>query len=114
MIVNRKEDALKGQHNIAQGKRSDALGRKVDRKIVRVVTFIKEKILFRTSEMSLCFPKMMSCNSLRGFHYMDLRFAPIRKLNSDRMRLFALFIESPRTVFLSHYIPRATFRFVPH
>ena len=109
MMVNRQENGLKGQHNPAQGNpehSEGALGWKANRKIVRMVMFIKEKISFRTGEKTLCFPKMMSGNSLRGFHYMDLRFAPIRKLNSVRKELFALFIESPRTVFLLHPLPR--------
>jgi hypothetical protein len=107
MMIDENKNGLKGQHNLAQGKRSGALGWKTDMKIVRAITFIKEKILLRTSEMTLCFPEMMSGNSLRGFHYMDLRFAPIRKLNSVRMKLFASFIESSRTVFLLHPLPRA-------
>ena len=94
MINSENKNSLKGQHNLAQGKRSDALGWKAERKIVRAVTFIKEKILFRTREMTFCFPGMMFCNSVRK-------------------EIFALFIESSRTVFLLHPLPRATFRFVP-
>jgi hypothetical protein len=85
---------LKGRHLLAQGKRSGALGWKAHMKIVRAITFIKEKILFRTSEMALYFPEMMSGNSVRK-------------------KLFALFIESSRTVFLLHPLPRAAFRIVP-
>jgi hypothetical protein len=44
--------------------------------------------------MASCFLKMISCNSVRK-------------------ELFALFLEFPRTVFLLHPLPRATFRFVP-
>ena len=108
-MFNGQENGLKGQYIIAQGKRrrSVALGWSSGNKIVRAVTFIKEKILFRTSEMCLWLPKTMSGNSLRGFHYMDFRFAPIRKLNSVRKELFALFVESSRTVFLLHPIPKA-------
>jgi len=62
--MNREKNALKGQHNLAQGKRSVALGWNAERKIVRALTFIKEKILFRTKEMTFYFPKMMFCNSL--------------------------------------------------
>jgi hypothetical protein len=65
MMVIKFESGLKGQHNLAQGKRSGALGLKADRKIVRAVTFIKEKILFRTREITFCFPEMMFCNSVR-------------------------------------------------
>ena len=94
MTITKMEITLKGQHNIAQGKRSVALGLKVDRKIVREVILIKEKILFRTREMTFCFPKMMICNSVRK-------------------KFYALFFEFPRTVFLLHLISRAKFRFVP-
>ena len=111
MMVNRQENGLKGQHKLAQGKQSGALGWKANRKIVRAIKFAKEKILFRTREITICLRKMMSCNSLRGF----------RKLNSVRKELFALFIESSRTVFLLHPLPRLRrelsrtepFRFVP-
>jgi len=84
-------NVLKGQHNLAQG---NALGLRMGHKIVRATTFIKEKILFRTREMTLCFPEMMSDNSVRR-------------------DFFALFIESARTVFLLHPLPRAAFRIVP-
>jgi hypothetical protein len=65
MLVNRSENVLKGQYNLAQGKQSVALGRRTSMRIVRAITFIKEKILFRTREMILYLPKMMSCNSVR-------------------------------------------------
>ncbi len=86
MIFYENENGLKGQGNIAQGKRSVALGWKTNTKIVRVRTFIKEKHLFRTREMAFCFPIMMFCNSVR----------------SD---FFALFIESSRTVFFCLLYP---------
>ena len=89
MIFYENENGLKGQYNIAQGNPpsgGDALGWKTDTKIVRVRTFIKEKLLFRTSEMAFCFPIMMFCNSVR----------------SD---FFALFIESSRTVFFCLLYP---------
>ena len=89
MMVDGQGNGLKGQHNLSQGNPpvgGDALGWKADRKIVRAVTFIKEKILFRTSEMTLCFPKMMSDNFVRK-------------------EFFALFIESPQTVFLLYPTP---------
>jgi hypothetical protein len=94
MMVNGQENGLKGQRNLAQGKRSGALGWKADRKIVRAITFIKEKFLFRTGEMTLCFQETVSRNSVRK-------------------ELFAFFIESSRTVFILHPLPRAVFRFVP-
>ena len=55
MMMTRKENALKGQHNLAQGKRSDALGLKAERKIVRAIICIKEEILFRTREKAFFF-----------------------------------------------------------
>ncbi|HEX7584848.1 MAG TPA: hypothetical protein VF373_09190 [Prolixibacteraceae bacterium] len=91
MKINENENALKGQQIIAQG---NALGLWASSEIVRAMTFIKEKFMFRTKKMASGFPKMMSCNSVRG-------------------ELFALFIEFPRTVFLLHPLPRATFRIVP-
>jgi len=89
MINSKTKNGQKGQYNLAQGKRSSALGWKMGIKIVRATTFIKEKILFRTSEMTLCFPKMMSDNFVRK-------------------ELLALFIKFSRTVFLLHPLPRAT------
>ena len=65
MMVNGQENGLKGQHNLAQGKRSGALDWKAGRRIVRAITFIKEKILFRTREITICLREMMSCNSVR-------------------------------------------------
>lgn len=83
MEFNENENALKGQHILAQGSALDLVA---SREIVRATAFIKENWLFRT--------KKMSCNSVRK-------------------ELFTLFIELPRTVFLLHSSPRATFRFVP-
>jgi len=94
LIVNEQGNGLKGQYNLARGKRNVALGWNTDKEIVRARTFIKEKLLFRTREMAFCFSKMMFCNSVRK-------------------EFFALFIESSRTAFLLHPLPRATFRFVP-
>jgi hypothetical protein len=94
MMTYENKNGLKGQQNLAQGKRSGALGWKTDMKIVRAITFIKAKILFRTNEITLFSQKMMSYNSVRK-------------------KLFALFIEFPRTVFLLHLLPRAAFRIVP-
>ena len=108
MMFNENKKVLKGRHILAQG---NALGLRTDKRIVRAMTFIKEKFIFRTSVMTLCFPEMMSCNSLRGF----------RKLNSVRRKLFAFFIELSRTVLFLHPLPRlrrelsrtAAFRIVP-
>jgi len=62
-MINNSEykNALKGQHNLAQG---NALGLKTNTKIVRAIMSIKAKILFRTKQMTLCFPEMLYCNSL--------------------------------------------------
>lgn len=87
-MFNENKKVLKGLHILAQGKRrrSVALGWGTGKKIVRVKTFIKEKVLFQTSVMTSCFPKMMSCNSVR------------RKLS-------ALFNEFSRTVFVILFYP---------
>jgi hypothetical protein len=93
-MMNRQSIGLKGQLILARGKRSAALGWRMGINIVRAIMIKKEKILFRTREMTSCSPEMIPYNSVR-------------------MRLFALFIESPRTVFLLNPIPRAEFRIVP-
>jgi hypothetical protein len=90
MMINRQSIGLKGQLILAQGKRSVALGWRMGIKNVRATTFIKEKILFRTSEMTLCFPEMMPDNSVRR-------------------DFFALFIESARTVFFYILYPGRRF-----
>jgi hypothetical protein len=75
MMVNRSENVLKGQYNLAQGKQSVALGWRTGTRIVRAITFIKEKILFRTREMTFFFPEMMSCNSVqRSFSSLKIMF----------------------------------------
>jgi hypothetical protein len=50
MIVSTEEAVLKGQYNLAQGKRrrSVALGCRAIDKIVRVITFLEGLSLFRT------------------------------------------------------------------
>lgn len=83
MIFNQKIHVLKGQHNLAQG---NALGLNAGEKIVRAITLIKEILLFRTSVRTLCFSKIFSCNSVR-------------------MKLYALFIEFSRTVFVVSLYP---------
>ena len=94
MVNCENKDGLKGQYNLAQGKRSVALGWRTGIKIVRDRAFIKEKILFRTLEIPLYLPEMMSFNSVRK-------------------GMLSLLIEFSRTVFLLHPLPRATFRIVP-
>jgi len=91
---------LKGRNILAQGKRPDsyresvALGWKTGIKIVRAITSIKEKILFRTKQITSRFLEMMTCNSVR---------------NND-IALISIFV---RTAFLLHPLPRAAFRIVP-
>jgi hypothetical protein len=46
MINSENKNSLKGQHILAQGKRSGALGWRMRVIIVRATTFLKEKILF--------------------------------------------------------------------
>jgi len=65
-INSENNNGLKDQYNIAQGKRRVALSWRIDIKIVRVIMFIKEEILFRTKEMALFSPKMMSCDPVRN------------------------------------------------
>ncbi len=48
MMIHDDKNGLKGQHNLAQGKRSVALGLKTDMKIVRVKRFIKKNSFIRT------------------------------------------------------------------
>ena len=50
MMINKHENVLKGQHNLAQGKRrrSVALGCRAGEKIVREIMVKKEYFLFRT------------------------------------------------------------------
>jgi len=56
MMFNENKKVLKGRYILAQGKRSResgsvALGLRTGKKIVRALTFIKEKFLFRTKVM---------------------------------------------------------------
>jgi hypothetical protein len=125
MIINRQSIGLKGQLILAQGNPEASgvalgwrMGIKIVRattlpcpslragrggvskmrrggSIVRAITFIKEKILFRTRETVLCFPETISDNS------------PGIPGPAVRRECFALFIESARTVFLLHPLPWA-------
>ena len=96
MINSKTPNVLKGQHNLAQGKRrrSVALGWRTGKTIARAKMSIKKKILFRAKWRTLCFPKMLDCNSVR---------------NND----IALINIFARTVFPLHPLPRVAFRFVP-
>ncbi len=94
MMVNKDENGLKGQYNLAQGKRSVALGWRKGINVVRAINSIKEKFLFRTKQRTSCFREMFCCNSVRN-------------------KCIVLINISARTVFLLHSYPRATFRFVP-
>ena len=88
MINSKNKNGLKGQYNLAQGKRSVALGWRERWKIVRAITCIKEKFLFRTKRWSIVSRKMIPCNSVRK-------------------KLIALFIEFARTVFFLLPLPQA-------
>ena len=61
MKINENENALKGQQILAQG---NALGFWRNREIVRAMTFIKVKFMFRTKMRVSYFPKLRFCNSL--------------------------------------------------
>jgi hypothetical protein len=69
-VNSENKNALKGQQILAQGfgvsaqSNGNALGLLANIEIVRAVTFLKEKFMFRTKKMTSCFPEMMSCNSL--------------------------------------------------
>jgi hypothetical protein len=56
MVNSENKNGLKGQHNLAQG---NALGIGANKKIVRAITFIKEKSLFRTKGMIPIFRQIM-------------------------------------------------------
>ncbi len=56
MMINRQSNGLKGQHNLAQGKRSVALGWIIGIKIVRAKTFIEVLSLLRTKKHEFQFP----------------------------------------------------------
>jgi len=82
-------NVLKGQHNLAQGKRrrSVALGSRTNAKIVRAVTLVKEQFFFRTKKM----------NSISQ---------AIIWLDSVRDRFIVLIIIFARTVSLYSFHPR--------
>jgi hypothetical protein len=66
-IDNGNKNGQKGQHNLAQGKRrrSDALGSKTFKSIVRAIMFSEEKLLIRTNEIISIFHEMMQFYSVR-------------------------------------------------
>jgi hypothetical protein len=55
MMIYENKNGLKGLHNLAQGKRSGALGWKTNKKIVRAISLIKAKFIVRTNETTLFF-----------------------------------------------------------
>lgn len=93
-MIDENKDGLKGQNNLAQGKRSGALGLENGHENRPRDNVHKRENLFRTNGMTIFFREMMPYNSVRK-------------------ELFALFIVFTRTVFLLHPLPRAAFRFVP-
>jgi len=56
MMIFRQANGLKGQFILAQGKRSVALGWKMDVKIVRAITFFERLSLLRTKRYVCQFP----------------------------------------------------------
>jgi hypothetical protein len=62
MMINRAENVLKGQHNLAQG---NARSLKKGIKIVRAIMVIKEKFIFRTKKVVSILTGMMECYSVR-------------------------------------------------
>jgi hypothetical protein len=86
MITSENENGLKDQYNLAQGKRSVALGSEMGIKIVRAITFLEVLSLFRTKSHE------------SQFH---LRQADVRKEFFDLIIVFA------RTFFYSFFLPRA-------
>ena len=84
MKIDENENALKGQQIIVRGNVPDL---RESSEIVRAITFIKEKFMFRTKKLDSCFPKMMFSNSVRK-------------------ELFALFIEFPQTFFYLFLLPQ--------
>jgi len=79
-MFNRDVRGLKGQYNLARGKRRVAPGWEAGRQIVRERKLIKERMFYRAKERTVFFPEMIRCFSVRE-------------------GLFALFIEFSRTVF---------------
>ena len=67
MINSENKNGLKGQNNLAQGKRrrSVALGWRTGKRIVRAIRIKKEKFLFRTEEMIAISQQMMPFHSVR-------------------------------------------------
>jgi len=96
MFKIKRRSGLKGQHNLAQGKRrkSDALGCKMNIVIVRTMTFIGKNFLFNKKYRISISREMISHNAVRK-------------------KLIALFFELPRTVFAVSLLPRLAFQFVP-
>lgn len=91
MINSENKNGLKGQYNLAQVNPPTggvALGFSKRWKIVRAISFMKEKFLFRTKRWSIVSWKMIPCNSVRK-------------------KLIALFIEFARTVFFLFPLPQA-------
>ncbi len=66
MFSIKNRNGLKGQNNLAEGKRrrSDALGCKRNIVIVRAMTFIRKKFLFRTKDIASIFREIISRDSL--------------------------------------------------
>ena len=96
MFRIKNRNGLKGQNNLAQGnrRRSDALGCKMNIVIVRAMTFIRKKFIFRTKYRISISLKMKTHNAVRK-------------------ELISLSLEFRRTVFAVSFLPGAAFQLVP-
>ncbi len=76
MINSENKNGLKGQYNLAQGKRSVALGWRTGKRIVRAIMVKKEHFLFRTKGKVSDNRQIRSNNSVRrSFSFMKIMFA---------------------------------------
>jgi hypothetical protein len=97
MMIDENENGLKGQHNLAQGKRSGALGLENGHENRPRENDHKRENLNSDEMVNTYFLKTMFCNSLRGFHL----------LNSVRNYCIALINIFARTGFTLIIIPQA-------
>ncbi|MEI8112107.1 MAG: hypothetical protein WCI54_00675 [Bacteroidia bacterium] len=67
-MKNGNKNVLKGQANLAQGKRSDALGWRTGERIARTITVLERLSLFRTKVLEFQFPASGRLASGRNFH----------------------------------------------
>jgi len=89
-MIDECKYGLKGPHNLAQGKRSGALGLENRHENRPRENVYKRENLISDEMENAYFLEMIFCNLLRGFHHVDLCFASIRLLNSVRMYTITL------------------------